>query len=55
MQRFVNSARTLRGLHFQAEPHGEDKIVRSTRGILYDVAADIRQSRRHTGAGADSS
>jgi len=33
---------TLRGLHFQAEPHGEDKIVRCTRGILYDVAADIR-------------
>ena len=33
---------TLRGLHFQAEPYGEDKIVRCTRGVLYDVAADIR-------------
>ena len=33
---------TLRGLHYQSEPHGEDKLVRCTRGALYDVAADIR-------------
>ena len=34
---------TLRGLHFQAEPHGEEKIVRCTRGAIYDVIADLRR------------
>lgn len=33
---------TLRGLHYQAEPHGEDKLVRVTRGAVFDVAVDIR-------------
>jgi dTDP-4-dehydrorhamnose 3,5-epimerase len=33
---------TLRGLHYQAEPHGEPKIVRCTRGALWDVAVDLR-------------
>lgn len=33
---------TLRGLHYQAEPHGEDKLVRCVRGSLYDVALDLR-------------
>lgn len=33
---------TLRGLHFQAEPHGETKIVRCTRGVVYDVIVDLR-------------
>jgi dTDP-4-dehydrorhamnose 3,5-epimerase len=33
---------TLRGLHFQAEPHREAKLVRCTRGAIYDVAVDIR-------------
>jgi dTDP-4-dehydrorhamnose 3,5-epimerase len=37
---------TLRGLHFQAEPHGEDKIVRCTRGAIFDVVADLRRSSR---------
>lgn len=32
---------TLRGLHFQAEPHEEAKLVRCTRGAIYDVAVDI--------------
>src|SRR5215213_371112 len=35
-------AGTLRGLHFQAEPHGQAKLVRCTRGRVYDVAVDIR-------------
>lgn len=35
--------RTLRGLHFQAEPHGEDKLVRCTRGEIFDVAVDLRR------------
>lgn len=33
---------TLRGLHFQAEPHGEPKIVSCVRGRIWDVAVDIR-------------
>jgi dTDP-4-dehydrorhamnose 3,5-epimerase len=35
-------AGTLRGLHFQAPPHEEAKLVRCTRGAIYDVAVDIR-------------
>jgi len=35
---------TLRGMHYQVEPHAETKIVRCTRGRLYDVALDIRPS-----------
>jgi len=46
---------TLRGLHFQAEPHGEDKIVRCTRAFFTTSQRISGQSRRHTGAGADSS
>lgn len=33
---------TLRGLHFQREPHREVKLVRCTRGALYDVIVDVR-------------
>ncbi len=34
---------TLRGLHYQVEPHGEPKIVRCTRGAIWDVAVDLRR------------
>ncbi len=38
-----NSARhTLRGLHFQAPPHDEAKLVRVTQGRAFDVAVDLR-------------
>ncbi|MGF1453004.1 MAG: dTDP-4-dehydrorhamnose 3,5-epimerase [Opitutales bacterium] len=33
---------TLRGLHYQLPPHAENKIVRCTRGRLWDVLVDIR-------------
>lgn len=35
-------AATLRGLHYQADPHGESKLVRCTRGAIFDVAVDLR-------------
>jgi dTDP-4-dehydrorhamnose 3,5-epimerase len=33
---------TLRGLHYQAPPHGEGKLVRVTRGAAYCVVVDVR-------------
>ncbi|MCD1619354.1 dTDP-4-dehydrorhamnose 3,5-epimerase [Salipiger manganoxidans] len=34
---------TVRGLHFQAPPRAQDKLVRCGRGALFDVAVDIRR------------
>ena len=33
----------VRGLHFQAPPHAQGKLVRVTRGAILDVAVDIRR------------
>ena len=33
---------TLRGLHFQEPPHAEVKIVRCSRGAIFDVIVDLR-------------
>lgn len=33
---------TVRGLHFQSNPHAQGKLVRCTAGALFDVAVDIR-------------
>jgi dTDP-4-dehydrorhamnose 3,5-epimerase len=33
---------TFRGLHFQRPPHAEVKIVRCTRGSIFDVIVDLR-------------
>ncbi|MES3026865.1 MAG: dTDP-4-dehydrorhamnose 3,5-epimerase [Pseudomonadota bacterium] len=35
-------ARTLRGMHYEAAPHAEAKLVRATRGAIFDVAVDLR-------------
>ena len=39
---FNNFAGTVRGMHYQREPNAEGKIVRCTRGALFDVAIDLR-------------
>lgn len=40
---FSQSAGTVRGLHFQAPPSAQAKLVRCGRGALFDVAVDIRR------------
>lgn len=35
-------AGTLRGLHFQEDPHAEVKVAGCTRGAVYDVIVDLR-------------
>jgi dTDP-4-dehydrorhamnose 3,5-epimerase len=40
---FSDRAGTLRGLHFQAPPSAQGKLVRCGRGRLWDVAVDIRR------------
>jgi dTDP-4-dehydrorhamnose 3,5-epimerase len=35
---------TLRGLHYQAAPHEETKVVRCTSGAVFDVVVDLRVS-----------
>jgi dTDP-4-dehydrorhamnose 3,5-epimerase len=43
-------AGTLRGLHYQADPHAECKLVRCTAGAVYDVCVDLRpDSPTHRG------
>jgi dTDP-4-dehydrorhamnose 3,5-epimerase len=38
---------TLRGLHYQAAPHEEHKLVRCTAGAIFDVIVDIRPHSGH--------
>jgi len=33
---------TVRGMHYQRQPHGEVKLVRCVRGAIYDVIVDVR-------------
>jgi dTDP-4-dehydrorhamnose 3,5-epimerase len=40
---------TLRGLHYQAPPHLEAKLVRCTRGAVFDVAVDLRAGSKTFG------
>ena len=39
---FNTRAGTLRGMHYQAAPYQETKLVRCTSGALYDVIVDLR-------------
>lgn len=40
----LNKAKgTLRGMHFQIAPHQEAKLVRCSRGSIYDVIIDLRE------------
>ena len=39
----------LRGMHYQLGPHSQGKLVRCTRGTIYDVAVDIRRSSKTFG------
>jgi dTDP-4-dehydrorhamnose 3,5-epimerase len=50
----INARRgTLRGLHWQAAPHAEAKLVRCVRGRVYDLVVDVRPEshiyRQHLG------
>ena len=44
---------TLRGMHYQMPPHAEAKLIRCTRGAIWDVALDLRPAsptyRQHFG------
>jgi dTDP-4-dehydrorhamnose 3,5-epimerase len=42
-QSLSREAGTVRGLHYQAPPHAQDKLVRCGRGRLIDVAVDARR------------
>jgi dTDP-4-dehydrorhamnose 3,5-epimerase len=41
---FNNKKGTLRGMHYQVAPHEETKLVRCSRGAVYDVVVDIRKA-----------
>jgi dTDP-4-dehydrorhamnose 3,5-epimerase len=55
---FNKSRGTLRGLHYQAAPHQEAKVVRCTRGAIHDVILDLRPGsptfKRHVAVALDA-
>lgn len=40
---FNKTKGTLRGMHYQEDPHAETKLVRCTMGSIYDVIVDLRR------------
>lgn len=51
---YNNKKNTLRGMHIQVGPHAESKLVRCTKGSLFDVILDLRKDsptyKKWTGA-----
>jgi dTDP-4-dehydrorhamnose 3,5-epimerase len=51
---FNRTRGTLRGMHYQVEPHAECKLVRVTRGAIFDAIIDLRPNsptfRQHVAA-----
>ena len=45
----LSQSRVLRGLHFQAAPHAQGKLVRVVQGAVLDVCLDIRPASRTFG------
>ncbi len=43
---FNKQAGTLRGMHYQTEPHAEIKLVRCIRGGIFDVIVDLRKDSK---------
>lgn len=43
----------LRGLHFQKEPYAQAKVVRCVKGVVYDVAVDLRRKSQNFGEYVD--
>jgi dTDP-4-dehydrorhamnose 3,5-epimerase len=43
---FTGRKRTLRGMHYQAPPFAEVKLVRCTRGSIFDVVVDLRRDSK---------
>lgn len=41
-----STAHVLRGLHYQAKPYGQAKLVRCSKGRIYDVAVDLRPNSK---------
>jgi dTDP-4-dehydrorhamnose 3,5-epimerase len=46
---FNSKKGTLRGMHYQAAPYEEAKLVRCTTGAIYDVIVDVRNDSRTFG------
>ncbi|MGQ0600969.1 MAG: dTDP-4-dehydrorhamnose 3,5-epimerase family protein, partial [Anaerolineales bacterium] len=43
---FSQTKGTLRGMHYQAAPYAEAKLIRCTQGSIFDVVVDLRPESR---------